>query len=107
MRPLPVLQLVAQVNLIVVSELKANVKPQKLSTLINWNSSFYSQPFDICKSLRQLNPVEQAKAHGVAVATFRKCGPSIILPYAQRYNFPAFGELFFPDELKVIARVCF
>lgn len=59
---------------------------------INWNLSFYSEPFALCKPLRILNPVEQVRAHGFAVDVFRKCGPSLVIPYATRYNVPAYGE---------------
>ena len=59
---------------------------------INWNLSFYSEPFKLCKTLRKFNPVEEARAHGEAVATFRQCGPKLIIHYATRYNFPAFGK---------------
>ena len=79
--------------------LVAGARPKKGATPrpprpkpINWNLGYYSEPFNLCKTLRNFNPVEHARAHGVAVAMFRQCGPSIIVPYATRYRFPAFGK---------------
>ena len=59
---------------------------------INWNLSYYEEPFNLCKTLRILNPVEQARAHGIAVEIFGKCGRRLIVPYAVKYSFPAYGE---------------
>ena len=64
---------------------------------INWNLSYYEEPFNLCKTLRIFNPVEQVRAHGVAVEVFRNCGPRLIVPHAIKYSFPAYGEyLAFP-----------
>lgn len=64
-------------------------RPQKP---INGNLSHYSEPFKFCKELRPFNPVERFRAHGEAVDMFRKCGPSLVEPYATKYKFPAFGK---------------
>lgn len=84
-------------SLALVSSIFANVRSTKgkaytrLQKPINWNLSYYSEPWRPCKSMRKLDPVEQFRAHGVAVDVFRKCGSSIIVPCAIRYNFPAYG----------------
>lgn len=93
-----ILPLLPQLNSIAVSTKVSISTLPKRAKQINWNQSFYTEPFDICKTFQQLNPVERARAHGVAVDTFRKCGPNIIIPYAQKYNVPAFGKLFFENE---------
>ena len=76
-----------------------NVRPQKP---INWNITYYSEPFGICKTLRKLNPVEQVRYHGVAVDIFRTCGPRMIIPYASQHNFPAYGECSKTVEVKAL-----
>src|SRR5687768_14014729 len=49
------------------------------------------EKFDICKGSRPLNPVEAVRAQSYASKVFAKCGPNLIIKYAERYNFPAYG----------------
>lgn len=66
-----------------------NWKAAKKLSAINLNSSYYQEPFALCKPARQLNPVEQVKAQAVATAIFQRCGSRLIIEFATKYNFPA------------------
>ena len=79
---------------VATTERRPKEKPTTPYKSIKWNSTYYSQPFKPCKALKEFNPVERARAHGVAVDVFRRCGPSLIIPHATKYRFPAFGECF-------------
>lgn len=94
--------LLAAMLLTVEAVRKPNAKYRRLKP-INWNLSYYTEPFKLCKPLRVLNPVERMKAHGEAVDVFRSCGPRLVVPHATRYNFPAFGK--FSSELAELGLV--
>lgn len=85
---------VAQTQLInaAISGPKSRALRPRQSKPINWNDSYYSEPFAPCKYLKKYNPVEQARVHGIAVDVYRKCGPKLVIPYATKYRFPSFGE---------------
>lgn len=67
-------------------------RPVKRPKPINWNLSYYSGKFDMCKKLRVLNPVELVKSQAWAADVFRRCAPKLVATYATKYDFPAFGE---------------
>ena len=85
---------------------KPKAKFTKPYKSIDWKSSYYSEPFEMCKTMKNFNPIEQAKAHGAAVDVFRKCGPSLIIPYATKYNYPAYGKtlLTWSKHRNIVAR---
>lgn len=74
----------------VVSASRPAAKPQKTKP-INWNHSYYSEKFGLCKKLRIFNPVELVKAQRWSAEIFQRCGPSLVIKYATRYNAPAYG----------------
>lgn len=86
--------ILAQVQTIFSAAKKTIPKNLRSQKPINWNLSYYSEPFGLCKTLRKLDPVEEFRYHGVAVDLFRACGPRLAVPYILKYNLPAFGELF-------------
>lgn len=92
MNHLIILYMLAGIYVTATAVANPRAKPRSQEKPINWNLSYYSEPFRTCKTLRDFNPVEKVRAHGAAVEVFRKCGPSIVIPYAQLYRFPAYGE---------------
>lgn len=87
------IQLLAVLILLNVAA-SAKVRPKKVKPPkpIDWTHPYYSGKFVLCKKLRLFNPVENAKAQAWATDVFRKCGPQIVIKYATKYNFPAFGK---------------
>lgn len=67
-------------------------KKPKGPKAINWNSSYYQTSFDPCKPLREFNPVELVKARKYATEIFARCGSKLVVYFATKYDFPAFGE---------------
>lgn len=59
---------------------------------IEWNNSYYAGKFLPCKKLQMFNPVEMVRAQAWATGFFRKCGPPLVVEYATKYNFPAYGQ---------------
>ncbi|XP_022650828.1 uncharacterized protein LOC111245980 [Varroa destructor] len=66
-------------------------KKPKGPKAINWNSSYYQTSFDPCKPLREFNPVELVKARKYATEIFARCGSKLVVYFATKYDFPAFG----------------
>jgi hypothetical protein len=67
-------------------------KAKKPMPAIDWNNSYYASRFDNCKPLRRLNPVEAFRAQAYAATIFRKCAPKVIVNFASKHNYPAYGE---------------
>lgn len=99
-----VVQSLIQLHSVVAGVRNPKGGPSRAPNPINWNSSYYSQPFRPCNTLRELNPVERMRAHGVADDMFRKRGPSLIVPYATKFQFPAYGESSSPLPAHVSSR---
>ena len=73
---------------------------------IDFNNTYYTSRFELCKKLRNFNPVETFRAQAYAAAVFRKCGPKMIIRLGTKYNFPAYGNsrLFLVSTVRRIFR---
>lgn len=69
-------------------------KVKKVKLIINPNDPFYSAPFDPCKKTRYFNPVELVKAQAFSAKLFQKCAATLIVEFASRSGFPAWGKSF-------------
>ena len=59
---------------------------------IDWNHTYYTEKFGLCKKFRNFNPVELMRAQAWAADIFRRCAARAVVEFATKCNFPAYGK---------------
>lgn len=84
--------ILASLLLTVIAVRAGTPKRMKKTKPINWNHTYYSGKFGLCKKLRMFNPVELVKAQVYVTTIFRKCGPRILADFVLKNNAIIYGE---------------